>query len=289
MLALGREVHEGFCPAMNPDSIAYNWDSTNHAVRVRSAWNTGLHGERTGTFAWQRRRYVLPLQMLTQTNSFYAEFDFKVENFGDDPTNPILIGLFNSDSLVTTQSVCLRIDSPSLATVTVAGTGSPWASTLTLSNNLSTTKTYRISFNHNGATRAFQAVLVDLAGGSTVAQLSGSVPANVGSFALDEAGIAQWDATFTSTASAQAHQYLLKRAALFPLAPVLSLASTHPLGTNGFEFALQGLPGQAYQIESSTNLSNWSVIGSAVATNISVLFLDPAATNHLRRFYRARE
>ena len=67
------------------------------------------------------------------------------------------------------------------------------------------------------------------------------------------------------------------------------MATTHPLGTNGFQFALQGLPGQTYQIETSTNLVNWSAIGSVLATNTPVLFLDPAATNHARRFYRACE
>ena len=37
MLGIGREVNPGFLPAMNPDAIAYNWDPTNQAVRVRSA------------------------------------------------------------------------------------------------------------------------------------------------------------------------------------------------------------------------------------------------------------
>ena len=148
---------------------------------------------------------------------------------------------------------------------------------------------YRISFSYNGTAASLQALLTDTSDSSVVGQVSGTVPASAGQFQLDEAGIAQWDATFTSTAPAQSHQYLLKRAALFPPAPVLSLASAHPLGANGFQFALQGLPGQTYQIETSTNLANWSVIGSVLATNTPVLFLDPAATNHARRFYRARE
>jgi len=289
MLGIGREVNPGFLPAMNPDAIAYNWDPTNQAVRVRSAWTTGLYGERTGAFAWQRRRYVHPLQALTRTNTFHAEFDFQVENFGADPANPILLGLFNTSSLVTTQSITLRLDGPTTAAVTVAGDGLPWASALSLSHALTTTRTYRISFSYNGTTASLQTFLTDTSDSSVVGQVSGTVPATAGQFQLDEAGIAQWDATFTSTAPAQSHQYLLKRAALFPSAPVLSLASAHPLGTNGFQFALQGLPGQTYQIETSTNLANWSVIGSILATNTPVLFLDPAATNHARRFYRARE
>ena len=289
LLSIGREVNPGFLPAMNPDSVAYNWDPTNQAVRVRSAWTAGLYGERTAAFAWQRRRYVHPLQALTRTNTFHAEFDFQVENFGADPANPILLGLFNSGSLVTTQSITLRLEGPTTAAVTVAGDGLPWATTLSLSHALATTRTYRISFAYNGTTASLRALLTDTSDSAVVGQVNGTVPGSVGQFQLDEAGIAQWDATFTSTAPAQAHQYLLKRAALFPPAPVLSLVSTHPLGTNGFQFALQGLPGQTYQIETSTNLVNWSAIGSILATNIPVLFLDPAATNRARRFYRARE
>ena len=291
MLGIGQwpEADYGapFCPPMNPASIAYNWDPTNQAVRVRSAWKTGELGEQTGAFASQRRRYVRPLQPLTRSNSFHAEFDFQVESFGTDPANPILLGLFNSSSLVTNQSITLRLDSPTAAAVTVAGDGLPWASALSLSHTLTTTRTYRISISYNGTTASLQALLTDTSDSSVVGQVSGAVPANAGQFQLDEAGIAQWDASFISTAPAQSHQYLLKRAALFPPAPILSLASTHPLGTNGFQFALQGLPGQTYQIETSTNLLNWSTVGSVAATNAPVLFLDVAATSYIRRFYRA--
>jgi hypothetical protein len=293
MLGIGQWPEEDygapFCPPMNPASIAYNWDPTNQVVRVRSAWKTGELGEQTGAFAWQRRRYVRPLQPLTGSNSFYAEFDFKVENFGSDVANPIIIGLFNSTSLVTNQSITLRMAGPSSVFVTVAGNGTPWTLPLVLSNSLATAKTYRISFNHHGGTGAFLAQLTDTADSSLLAQAGGTVPGNIDQFELDEAGIAQWDAGLVSTPLTQTHEYLLKRLVLLPPAPVLSLASTHPLGANGFQFALQGLPGQTYQIETSTNLANWSVIGSVLATNTPVLFLDPAATNHARRFYRARE
>ncbi|MEI8040892.1 MAG: discoidin domain-containing protein [Verrucomicrobiota bacterium] len=287
LLSIGREVNPGFLPAMNPDSVAYNWDPTNRAVRVRSAWTSGLYGERTGAFAWQRRRYAHPVQSLTRSNSFHAEFDFQVESFGTDPANPILIGMFNTGSLVTTQSITLRMDGPTTAAVTVVGDGLPWATTMSLSHALATTRTYRISFAYNGTTASLRALLTDTSDSSVVGQVSGTVPASVGQFQLDEAGIAQWDATFTSTATEQAYQYLLKRAVLYPPAPVLSLVSSQPLRTNGFQFALQGLPGQTYQIETSTNLANWSVIGSVLATNTPVLFLDAAATNTTHRFYRA--
>ncbi len=288
MLAIGRELHgEPFLPVMNQDSIAYNWDSTNQAVRIRSAWNTGLNGEKAGTYAEQRRRYVHPVQPLARSNSFYAEFDFTVQNFGSDPTNPIVIGLFNSDSLVTTQSITLRIASATSASVAVAGDGSPWITNLTLSNSLATAKTYRISFDQNGVAGTFHAVLKDTSDGSIAGETGGSLPGSVGQFALDEAGIAQWDAGITATPPAQSHEYLLKRAALFPPAAVLSFGTAQPLTGSGLQFALQGLPGQTYRIESSTNLLNWTVAGNVIGTNSPVLFLDADATNHSCRFYRA--
>ena len=37
----------------------------------------------------------------------------------------------------------------------------------------------------------------------------------------------------------------------------------------------------------SSNLLNWTDLGSIAATNAPVLFLDLAVTNRLRRFHRA--
>ena len=215
MLNIGRRLDGlGFplLPPMSLDSVPYRWDATNHSVRVEGTWRTGDFGEKVGVTSWQRRRYVHPVQSLTRSNTFHAEFDFQVENFGADPANPILLGLFNSSSLVTTQSITLRLDSPTNAAVTVAGDGLPWATALSLAHALTTTRTYRISFSYNGTAASLQALLTDTSDSSVVGQLSGTVPASAGQFQLDEAGIAQWDATFTSTAPAQAHEYLLKRA-----------------------------------------------------------------------------
>ncbi len=291
MLNIGRRRDGGtlfpFLAPMSLDSVSYRWDVTNQAVRVQGTWRTGEFGEKTGVTGWQRRRYVRPIQPVRQTNSFHAEFDFKVENFGSDPANPILIGLFNSASLVTTQAIRLRIDSATQASVTVAGVGGPWTSNLALSNALSSAATYRIRFKQNGTTRAFESVLTDLGSGNTVAYLSNAVPANVGAFALDEAGIAQWDADPTATAPAQAHEFLLKRAALFPPAARLSLASPPSLDGNGFHFVLQGFPGQSYTVKASSNLIDWTVVGSVVASNAPVPFVDSSATTNARRYYRA--
>ena len=71
---------------------------------------------------------------------------------------------------------------------------------------------------------------------------------------------------------------------------VLSLAPAPAWSTQGLNLELQG-PAGNYQVEASTNLSsstNWQVIQTYSASNIfSYYFLDSAATNYSRRFYRA--
>jgi Ig-like domain-containing protein len=54
------------------------------------------------------------------------------------------------------------------------------------------------------------------------------------------------------------------------------------------QFQLSGTPGDAYGIESSSNLSDWT--SAATLTNLmgTIQFTDPAAVNQPQRFYRAR-
>ena len=67
--------------------------------------------------------------------------------------------------------------------------------------------------------------------------------------------------------------------------PVLSAARR--LGDGTFQFIVNGLAGRVYEIDSSTNFTNWASIGLVVNTNGAVTFTDQAATNFLRQFYRA--
>jgi hypothetical protein len=53
---------------------------------------------------------------------------------------------------------------------------------------------------------------------------------------------------------------------------------------------LIGVPSRTYEIQSSTNLADWSVLATLVNTNINgaLPFLDPGASNIPVRFYRSR-
>jgi formylglycine-generating enzyme required for sulfatase activity len=67
-----------------------------------------------------------------------------------------------------------------------------------------------------------------------------------------------------------------------------ALLSPTPGWTNGvFGLTLSAPLGQQWQIQGSTDLSNWKVLGALFSSNTPVLFMDSEATNFNSRFYRA--
>jgi hypothetical protein len=56
-----------------------------------------------------------------------------------------------------------------------------------------------------------------------------------------------------------------------------------------FQITLNGGPLQGYEIQASTDLTNWSVLSSALQSdsNGSLRFSDSSSTNLNQRFYRA--
>lgn len=73
----------------------------------------------------------------------------------------------------------------------------------------------------------------------------------------------------------------------FPAAP-LSIQLAHPasLPNGGFSFSFSAVAGLNYQVQVSTNLQDWSSLGSVLATNSTFQFVDTGATNRPSRFYR---
>ncbi len=67
----------------------------------------------------------------------------------------------------------------------------------------------------------------------------------------------------------------------------LAFTNTTPLKPNGLVFSLQLSAGLNGHIQFSTNLASWNTLTNFVGTNSTITFLDPAATNAGRRFYRA--
>lgn len=69
-----------------------------------------------------------------------------------------------------------------------------------------------------------------------------------------------------------------------------AIVAAPKLQPNGqFELTIQGIAGQTYAMESSTNLTSWSPVITNVAPASSFNVTDFTSTNVLRRFYRARQ
>jgi hypothetical protein len=58
------------------------------------------------------------------------------------------------------------------------------------------------------------------------------------------------------------------------------------LNTNWFSLLITG-PAGAYQVQASTNLTDWSLVKWVTNAGASVPFTEPAPTNAPARFYRA--
>ena len=71
-------------------------------------------------------------------------------------------------------------------------------------------------------------------------------------------------------------------------APAIQFVSVAMLADGGLQLLFSGVPGQDYLIEASTNLASWTPIWVLTGSNRPLPFVDPAATNFSRRFYRAR-
>jgi hypothetical protein len=54
------------------------------------------------------------------------------------------------------------------------------------------------------------------------------------------------------------------------------------------QLTLRGQPGQAYFLETSTDLIHWQVLESGALPNARLVFVDKTAIGSDRRFYRAR-
>jgi hypothetical protein len=62
------------------------------------------------------------------------------------------------------------------------------------------------------------------------------------------------------------------------------------VSTNGVpQFTFSAISRQSYVIETSTNLAAWSPWQTNTATNATLIFSDPSATNHNQKFFRVRE
>jgi C1A family cysteine protease len=79
-------------------------------------------------------------------------------------------------------------------------------------------------------------------------------------------------------------------AALTVLPPAPTTVLGPPVVTDrGLQFHATGTPGRSFKFEASADLVNWQEISTVLNQNGSLIFLDPTATNAVRKFYRIRD
>jgi len=209
--------------AMTTDAVAYAWSPTSHAVQVRGHWTRGEFGEIEGLAVPQRRRYVRPITPLTRNEDIHMQLDFTVEDFGQDAANPMLLGLFHSEATADAQTLCVRMASDRDLALRFAGDGTPWSLPLAPAERLSVGRGYRLVIDYHGATRRVSGTLVYRSSHAEVCKVTETVPATVGPFVLDEAGIAQREEAFAATAESS-YRFRLEG---FQLHPPQSVAADH--------------------------------------------------------------
>jgi formylglycine-generating enzyme len=215
MLDAGRKADPAHAvPIFSAAAVPYVWSPEDRAVRIQGAWMTGPNGDVASNLGRQRRRFVHPIRPLTERENFHAELDFRVDTFGSDASNPIVLGLFNSGQPINRQSVALQIGTPDDVSIIVVGDGKPLISKITVNGGLKAGITYRVTFDFDGTKRQFRADLKKMESLSVVGQVNGVTFERLGRFELDEMGVAMWDADETNTPKEKAYRYRLERVSL---------------------------------------------------------------------------
>ncbi|MDB6064513.1 MAG: hypothetical protein JWR26_721 [Pedosphaera sp.] len=83
-------------------------------------------------------------------------------------------------------------------------------------------------------------------------------------------------------------EVVVKSFQFVPLGPPQAaiISQVNMLANGQFQFALLGEPDRRYQVQSSANLISWQDLGTILATNSSMTFVDTNSSVSGRRFYR---
>jgi hypothetical protein len=93
----------------------------------------------------------------------------------------------------------------------------------------------------------------------------------------------QVESTYSETAGIDIYDFITVETVA---PPVLSIATTPPLTTNGFNLTLQAPIGSSCIIQSSIDLTNWALLTNILTASWLTQFTDPTATNYPSRFYQ---
>jgi hypothetical protein len=136
MLAIAGAKKTGHqVPLMSTENMPYHWDPSAKALAVQSQPPIR-----------QRRRFARPIASPATTKPWNASIHFEVDQFGSNPDNPLLLGLFTADQPAGRDSLTLRLTSPDTATVVLNQNGTSSQVPVQVPGGLLTGKPYALSW-----------------------------------------------------------------------------------------------------------------------------------------------
>ena len=194
-------------PVLLPEGVPYRWNANKKQLEVGSAWTRGPDGKETAKHEKQRRRFVHPIKDSLAKGK--AEFDFSITNFGEDPNNPIIIGLFQSDKPANQSSISIQIRGSDNASIMVSGTLGHRE--VKVPEKLKAGQKYRFTITWNIPKKTMETRLSSPDNNLVLADLLWEFPGEPLGIGFDEMGIAQTDWTNTETQPLKAYSYQIIR------------------------------------------------------------------------------
>lgn len=206
LLTAGRRLQpEQAVPVLAAETSFVTWSAADRAVRFQGAVPAAAPGERAALqLGTQRRRFVHPLRPLPLTQGFAATLDFRIDDFGGDLGNPLVLGIFHSEAPVDRRAFALHIAGPESFSWHVPRAGA--APVTTVTRPMERGRDYRARFNFEAATRQFVGTLEEVATGVVFGRTAVVMDVAGGDLGGDEIGLAQWDAGYALAAPETAYR-----------------------------------------------------------------------------------
>ncbi len=194
---------------MPSDAVPYHWLPDTKVLHVENAWTRRTDQQSVARHDRQRRRFVHPIHETRDTDTVKAEFEFVIQDFGDDAANLMMLGLFRSDVAANRSSVTLRVSRPNTASIVIAGEHGAWESKPIM--GLKANQKYQFQITMIGASKSVEVRLLDSSTNMSLGEIRGAMPKEVMGLLFDEIGIAQPDWMATETPKNKAHAYRVTR------------------------------------------------------------------------------
>ena len=176
-----------------------------------------VKGDNPSRLDGQRRRFVRPLMADAMRTGFQMAIDFRVESFGSDDHNPMVLGLFNNGLPLKEFSMALQIASPEKITLEIVSNGTSLTRPMTIPGGMKVGQTYQWALHYSSATRSLQSTLTAMARHAVPsAEVSYLLPASMGPIAADELGIAIYETSPSKVMTDEPYCYSVQKVIFNP-------------------------------------------------------------------------